>query len=222
MASKTGETLQRMAKYRLSFTFGGLLIPETRIIADSFLQFGDWDTVREEVIAQNLLRKPRQESARRYFREIRERLKGAYDWEVPIIAGHDGGPDEARLVLLAATVRYYRLVWEFLVEVIRYKITGGDFNLLGFEFESFWERKAEGASEMREITEKSRKKLAQVVYRMLQEARYLPTGRDGRIVAPTVPYGLTTRYWAQQDSDTLLAFLFSDHEMRRLIAEGVN
>ena len=211
-----------MEKYRLSFTFGGLLIPETRIIADSFLRLGDWEAVRDEVVGQNLLKKPRQESARRYIREIRERLKGAYDWEVPIIAGRDGGPDEARLVLLAVTVRYYCLVWEFLVEVIRYKITGGDFKLLGFEIESFWERKAESASEMREITETSRKKLAQVVYRMLQEAGYLPGGRDGAIMAPNVPYGLTTRYAAERDGDTLLAFLLPDHEIQRLIAEGEN
>ena len=196
------------------------MIPETRVIADSYLRLGDWDAVRAEVIQQNLLRKPRQESARRYIREIRERLKGAYDWEVPIIAGHDGVSDEARLVLVAATVRYYRLVWEFLVEVIRYKITGGDFKLLGFEFESFWERKAEAASEMREITDTSRKKLIQVVYRMLQEAGYLPVGREGAIAAPTVPYGLATRYAVAKDSDTLLAFLLPDHEIRRLIAEG--
>jgi hypothetical protein len=208
-----------MKKYRLSFTFGGLLIPETQIIADSFLRNSDWKTVRKEVVEQNLLKKPRQESAQRYIREIRERLKGAYDWEVPIIAGHEGGPDETRLVLLAATVRYYRLVWEFLVEVIRYKITGGDFKLLGFEFESFWERKAENAPAMRELTETSKKKLAQVVYRMMREAGYLPAGRDGTIVAPTVPYGLTTRYAARQDSDTLLAFLIPDQQIRRLISE---
>ena len=208
--------------YRLSFTFGGLLIPETRVIADSYLRLGDWDVVREEVVGQNLLHKPRQESARRYIREIRERVKSAYEWEVPVMAGHDGGPDQARLVVLAATVRYYRLVWEFLVEEIRYKITGGDFKLLGFEFESFWERKAESAAEMREVTETSRKKLIQVAYRMLQEAGYLPGGRDGAIVAPTVPYGLTTRYAAERDSDTLLAFLLPDHEIRRLIAEGAS
>ena len=209
-----------MEKYRLSFTFGGLLIPETRIIADSFLRLGDWEAVREEVVGQNLLKKRRQASAQRYIHEIRDRLKGAYDWEIPIIAGRDGGPDEARLVLLAATVRYYRLVWEFLVEVIRYKITGGDFKMLGFEFVSFWEQKAQSAPEMREITEKSRKKLVQVVYRMLREAGYLPSGRDGAIVAPTVPYGIATQYAAQQDSDTLLAFLLPDHEIRRLSAEG--
>ncbi|MCK4514213.1 MAG: DUF1819 family protein, partial [Spirochaetaceae bacterium] len=201
---------------------GGLLIPETRVIADSYLRLGDWDVVREEVVGQNLLHKPRQESARRYIREIRERVKSAYEWEVPVMAGHDGGPDQARLVVLAATVRYYRLVWEFLVEEIRYKITGGDFKLLGFEFESFWERKAESAAEMREVTETSRKKLIQVAYRMLQEAGYLPGGRDGAIVAPTVPYGLTTRYAAERDSDTLLAFLLPDHEIRRLIAEGAS
>ena len=220
MSTKCPGRKTAVPPYRLSFTFGGLLIPETRVIADAFLRLGEWDAVREEVVDQNLLRKTRQESARRYVREIRERVKGAHEWEVPIIAGHEGGPDETRLVLLAVTVRYYRLVWEFLVEVIRYKITSGDFKLLGFEFESFWERKAEAASEMREITETSRKKLIQVAYRMLYEAGYLPAGRDGAIVAPTVPYGIPTQYAAQQDTDTLLAFLLPDHEIRRLIAEG--
>ena len=211
-----------MPPYRLSFTFGSLLIPETRVIADSFLRLGEWDAVREEVVEQNLLRKTRQESARRYVREIRERVKGAHEWEVPIIAGHEGGADETRLVLLAVTVRYYRLVWEFLVEVIRYKVTGGDHRLLGFEFESFWERKAESAWEMREVTETSRRKLVQVAYRMLQEAGYLPAGRDGVIVPPTVPYGLTTRYAAEGDRDTLLTFLVPDQELRGLWQEGAS
>ena len=198
------------------------MIQETRVIADSFLRLGEWAAVREEVVGQNLLRKTRQESARRYVREIRERVKGAYEWEVPIIAGYEGGPDETRLVLLAVTVRYYRLVWEFLVEVIRYKVTGGDHRLLGFEFESFWEHKAESAREMREVTETSRRKLVQVAYRMLQEAGYLPAARDGVIVPPTVPYGLMSRYAAEGDRDTLLAFLFPDHELRGLSQGGTS
>ena len=211
-----------MPPYRLSFTFGGLLIPETRVIADSYLRLGDWDAVREEVTGQNLMGKTRQESSQRYIREIRERLKGAYEWEMSIITGHDGTPDEARLVLLAVTVRYYRLIRDFIVDVIRHKVTGGDYKMLGFEFESFWERKAEGAREMRDITETTRKKLNQVAYRMLQEAGYLPGGRDGTILAPTVPYGLSTRYAAEHDGDTLLAFLLSDREIRKLIGESGN
>ncbi len=192
------------------------------MIADTFLRLGEWDAVREEVVGQNLLQKTRQESARRYVREIRERVKGAHEWEVPIIAGHEGGPDETRLVLLAVTVRYYRLVWEFLVEVIRYKVTGGDHKLLGFEFESFWERKAESAQEIGEVTETSRRKLAQVAYRMLQEANYLPAGRNGVIVPPPVPYGLMSRYAAEGDTDTLLAFLLPDKELRGLLQEGTS
>jgi hypothetical protein len=209
-----------MMTYRLSFTFGALLIPETRIICDSYIRLGHWETVRDEIVNQNLLGKTREESARRYIREIRERVKIAYEWELPIIAGHDGGPDEMRLVILAVAARYYRLLWEFISEVIRYKISGGDYRLLGFEFESFWERKAEGASEMRGISETSRKKLAQVAYRILQEAGYLPGGRDGTIVPPTVPFGLQKRYAEQGDRDTLLAFLLSDRELKNLLTNG--
>ncbi len=178
--------------------------------------------MRDEVVEKNLLRKTRKESARRYVREIRERVKGAHEWEVPIIAGYDGGPDDTQLVLLAVTARYYRLVWEFLVEVIRYKVTGGDYRMLGFEFESFWERKADCAREMRKVTETSRRKLVQVVYRMLREAGYLPTGRDGVIVPPKVSCGLTTRYAAEGDKNTLLAFLLLDQELRGMLQEGTS
>ena len=209
-----------MVPYRLSFTFGGLLIPETQVISDAYIRLGDWDAVRDEVVVQNLLRKTRQESARRYVREIRERLKAAYDWELPIVAGHEGGPDECRLVILAIAARYYHLVWEFLTEVIRHKLIGGDYRVLGFEFESFWERKAEGAPEMLDITDTSRRKLVQVAYRMLQEAGYLPGGREGAIVPPTVPYGLQTRYAADGDQETLMAFLLSDREIRIVMTEA--
>jgi hypothetical protein len=206
--------------YRLSFTFGGLLIPESRVIADIYMRFRDWGMVRKEVLEKNLLEKTRRESAFRYFREIRDRLKGAFDWELPIISGHDGTVDEARLVLFAVTVRYYRIVREFVVDVIRYKISGGDHRMLGFEFESFWERKAEGAPEMPNVTEASRKKLVQVAYRMLHEAGILSGGRNGTIVPPTVPYGLSTSYAVEQDSDTLLAFLLPDRDIKKLLSEG--
>ncbi len=206
-----------MSPYRLSFTFGGLLIPETRVIADAFVRLGEWDAVRDEVVFKNILRKTRQESARRYVREIRERVKGAHEWEVPMIAGREGGPDEVRLVILAVTTRYYRLVSEFLVEVVRHKVLGGDFRMLRYEFQSFWDRKAQGAREMLDITENSRRKLEQVTFRMIGEAGYLPSGREGSIVPPTVPYGLSTRYAEEGDRDSLLAFLLPDREIRTLM-----
>ena len=55
MTSNTRETLQYVAKYRLSSIFGDLLIPESRAMADSYLRLGEWETVREEVVDQNLL-----------------------------------------------------------------------------------------------------------------------------------------------------------------------
>jgi hypothetical protein len=206
--------------YRLSFTFGGLLGPETQVVADAYLRLGDWDGVREEILTANLMRKVRRESTSRYFREIRDRLKGAHEWELPVVAGHEGVRNESTLVLLAITVRYYRLLWEFLVEVLRYKLAGGDYKMLGFEFESFWEQKAERAPEMLEITETSRRKLVQVAYRVLQEGGILPGGREGTIVAPTVPYGLSTRYLAEHDADTLMALLVPDHEIRKLAGDS--
>ena len=207
---------KKTAVYRLSFTFGGLLLPESQVVADAYLRLRSWADVRSEILDRNLLQKTRRESSRRYVREIRDRLKGAYEWELSIVAGRRGTKHEAKLVVFAITARYYHLVWEFIVEVIRYKTAGSDFKMLGFEFESFWEQKAENSPEMRNITDATRRKLIQVAYRMLQEAGILPGSRDGMIVAPTVPYGLSMRYAEEGDAETLMAFLLPDHEIQRL------
>lgn len=211
-----------MEPYRLSFTFGGLLIPETRIIADVFLTVGEWPAVREKVINENLLHKTRQASSRRYIREIRDRLKGAHDWEIPIVAGRNGGPDDLRLVALALAARYYRLFREFLVEVVRHKVVAGDYQLLGYEFASFWERKAEGAQEMRNVSETTRKKIEQVTLRMLAEGGLIPSGTGkNTITRPVVPARLAERYAYRGDMDSLLSFLLTDQEISAIKSRSV-
>lgn len=94
-------------RYRLSFTFGGLLIPETKAIVTSLFEIAPgtsagatvvparstpkddsaWDEIRSRVEKGNLLGKTRASAGYRYFREIRARLATAYLWELEIIAG---------------------------------------------------------------------------------------------------------------------------------------
>jgi hypothetical protein len=76
-------------RYKLSFTFGGLLIEETVTIVALLNECGhDWATVRRRAVEENALKKTRTSSSFRYFREIRDRLADAADWELEAIAGN--------------------------------------------------------------------------------------------------------------------------------------
>ena len=62
-------------KYSMSFTTAALLHQESVNLAELYLEQGDWNEVRNEVIARNLLQTRTTSSAKRICREICSRLK---------------------------------------------------------------------------------------------------------------------------------------------------
>ena len=109
-----------MDRYRLSFTFGGLLVHETRVIAKEYIKDRDWTAAKSRILEQNLLQKTRLSSSKRYFGGIRDRLYCAHDWEVDLITS-DVSFEEVITVILAITARYYRFLRDFIIEVVRHK-----------------------------------------------------------------------------------------------------
>ncbi len=156
-----------MKKYKLSFTFGGLLLPETRIIAREYWAVRDWNRVKKDVLDKNLLQKTRKASRYRYFREIRDRINNAYSWELNILANEK---DESiyRLVNLVIVSRYYKFVRDFVIEVIRYKVIGNDLIIMDYDYPTFFERKVVEHPELLEISESTKSKIQQVVFRALK------------------------------------------------------
>ena len=160
-------------KYRLSFTFGGLLIPESLTIAEVYRRTGDWAAVKEEVLRENLLKKTRSSSSYRYFRELRDRFQCAYEWELEVLSG---GSDISRtetdvgLVLFAVFCRYYRLVGEFMRQVVRQRFSGGLLMLDTAMFRSFLQDQEAAHPEIAALSDSTREKLTTVAFRVLREA----------------------------------------------------
>ena len=204
-----------MTPYKLSFTFGGLLIPETREIARSFLQEKDWNRVRERVMEENVLSKTRSASRFRYFREIRDRLKQAYNWELEFI-GKGSRVEEIRLVILVVTARFYRFIFDFIVEVVRPKVFSQDIMFTDYDYASFIDSKMNGHEELASKTELTRRKIEQVTFRILKEAG-ITTKREGAVCInkPIVPEWLRVKYEESNDRDALTVLLLSNREIGR-------
>ena len=177
--------------YRLSFTFGGLLFPETVEIARRYQELPDWDAIKAEARQGELLRKTRSSSRDRYFREIRDRLCQAWPFEIELVAAEGNG---ARHAAFAICCRYYLLVGDFVHEVLRDKLAMHEDHLGFSDYYHFLEGKAPFHPELSTLSETTRSKLRQVTFRMLTEGMLLEKGREHRIRIPSVPDDLVHNY----------------------------
>lgn len=182
-----------METYNLSFTFGGLLLPESTEIAHAYVQSEDWAVVRKKVMNENILQKTRMESRRRYFRGLSQRFKAAYRWELECIASSE--LEVKRAVLFLIMCRNYAFIRDFYIEVIRKKLLMNDFSLLDYEYHAFFEHKLEEHTELNELSDSSKQKVRAIVLKVHREAGILVKDKAKmRVSFPLVPQEVQDLY----------------------------
>ena len=104
-------------KYRMSFTTGGLFHRESVKLAALYLDVGDWNSVRDKVIAENLLQTRTLNTLRRVCREVVSRLRTLTRGELECLV--ESSQQEQGYLLWLAVCRRYRFIADFAVEVLR-------------------------------------------------------------------------------------------------------
>ncbi|MDY0269924.1 DUF1819 family protein [Trichloromonas sp.] len=160
-------------RYSMSFTTGGLFHRESVMLAALYLDLGDWDAVRDKVVAENLLQTRTLNSLKRVCREVVSRLRTLAQGELEFLVG--ASQQEQAHLLWLAVCRRYRFIAEFAVEVLRERYLTLKADLAFEDFDSFFNRKSEWHPELDEITPATRSKLRQVLFKMLREADLLTT-----------------------------------------------
>lgn len=157
----------------MSFTTGSLFPAESVRLAALYLDLGDWESVREKVIAQNVLQARTLNTLRRVCREVISRLKLLTQGELEYLI--DGSYQEQAYLVWIAVCRRYRFIADFAVEVLRERYLTLKADLTYEDFDSFFNRKSEWHEELDEISPVTRVKLRQVLFKMLREAGLLTT-----------------------------------------------
>lgn len=173
-------------KYLMSFTTGGLFLRESVDTARLFLQTGDWDLVVKKMIDENLLQARTMSTAKRICREIISRLKQLNQKELDLLL--DGKIQEQKYLLWIAICRRYRFIAEFAVEIIREHFMALRDRLSTADFDSFLDGKTALNPELERIKPSTRKKLRQVLFRILREADLL--SRENLIIPVMFPPSL--------------------------------
>jgi hypothetical protein len=170
---------------------GSLLLAESRKIARLLLEGADKDTWYRAIIVENILQKRSPATAKRQARLIRHRLESMTPGLWGMVA--DGNADVTIQALLAAAIKHSRLLGDFLDQVVRQHIMSFDFRLSVKDWTDYLESCGHLDTNVREWAESTRRKLREVVFRILSEARYLDSTRSLKLT-PVVIVDEVRRY----------------------------
>ncbi len=157
-----------LLKYRMSFTVGGLFYQEAVLAADLYIASKDWSKVREKILRINLFQARTSNSLERICREVLSRLKLLSSEQLRII--YDGSRQEQLQILWIAVCKRYCFIRDFAVEVIREKFLLMDYPLTEEDYTIFFDTKAEWHEDLGKLKDSTKRKLKQVLFRILREA----------------------------------------------------
>ena len=158
-------------RYSMSFTTGSLFHRESVKLAELYLDLGDWNAVRDKVIAKNLLQTRTLNTLKRVCSEIVSRLRTLGQSELEFLV--ESSYQEQAYLLWLAVCRRYRFIADFAVEVLRERYITLKTDLTHEDFDSFFNRKSEWHLELDKITPATRGKLRQVLFKILRETNLL-------------------------------------------------
>jgi len=173
-------------KYRMSFTTGGLFQRESMLLAELYTELGDWELVRAKVISENLIQARTESSMKRLSLEIVGRLSTLDNPELQLLV--DGTDTEQKHLVWLSICRHYLFVGEFANECLRESHLMLKPSLDYSDFDTFFTRKADWHPELEKLKDSTRKKLRQVLFKILREAKLLD--EDRRITPAVISSGL--------------------------------
>jgi hypothetical protein len=175
MATRKADFGTTQQPYKMSFTSGGLFLNESVIVAELHVAGEDWKVTLSRALEEGATSLPKAASNRRTLREIVNRLMTLTEDEVRFLV-EDAGRQEQQHLLWVATCRAYRFVREFAVEVICDRCIAYQLDLPLESFDIFFDAKADWNEGLASISDSTRNKLRQILFRMMREAGVVSDG----------------------------------------------
>lgn len=199
MAGSYGAEATQGERYRLSFTVGGLLASQGRALAEMYLNHlkhlnhavgGNVEcssqtevgksivAIRQQAIEENVLAIRTDSANRRVVAETIRRLSALTVRELAYLAGLDSSASDREALMWIAMCRYYAIVGEFAVEVLKKHYLVGNLHLDFDDYARFIANKATWHPELETISEGTAKKLRSNLFKAMAEAHLFDKNSD--------------------------------------------
>ncbi len=203
-----------VSKYLLSFTAVSLRAYETEIIANLYRESFDWDSVAKNVIDDDALQKGTIATRKREFVEFKRRLQSLTQEQLAYYKNATSS-DVKNLTMLSC-FKLYTFISDFVIEVMRNKLLLFDFQLINSDYEAFYDSKRVAYDNLNKISQSSRYKLKQVMFKMFEQADFIDSVKNKNIQKPYLSKELI-RLVVEDDPKYLKCFLCSDGEINEHI-----
>ena len=183
------ETTQDEQRYRLSFTVGGLLAPQGRILATMLMDDeddtaatgaalpGDDDElgervtrIRRQAIDDNALAIRTRAANSRMVSEVSKRLSALTVRELRHLADPDTPMADCRTLMWVAMCRYYAIIGEFAHDVLRDRYLLGMPTVTYVDYDRFMTGRAMWHPELEELSTATAAKLRSNLFKALDDA----------------------------------------------------
>ena len=202
-----------MVKYILSYTTASLSVYEVEIIANLYLESGDWGRVRSSVLDNNSLQKGSIAGRKKLFNELKNRLQTLTVAQLAFFA--DASSSDAKNIALLSCFKLYGFIFDFATEVMRKKLLLFDYQMLNSDYESFYESKRVAYENLNDISESTQKKLKQVMFKMFEQAGLIDSVKEKHIQKPYLSDEMV-RLIVEDDPKYLSGFLYSDTDINAM------
>jgi len=191
--------------YNGSLTAEQFLFYEIRIAARLYLDGKTIEEAIEEIKKDNLFQYPTEREVSRLARACYKRLN-ALDNEELIRELASAPVSVAKQINLYAIMKYNRLVWEFMIQVIGEKYRNQDFAFSRKDINSFLTRLQAQDDSIAAWSEGTINKIKSVLVRMLIETEYLDNNKDIDLNPVFLCEELEQGIRANNDIEALCAF----------------
>ena len=188
-------------RYQANFTKGGLMVLESRIVADLLLRGVDAAEWKQAIEIENVLSKRSLTTASTKAALIRNRLQTMSDGLWRLV--RDGSKPVATHAVFAATINYSPLLGDFLDLVVRDLYCRFEDRLKPQHWDRYLEECRSRDPAMHEWTHSTQDKLRTRVFGMMTEAGYLSDSRT-RILKPVHISPEVVRYLKDSGEDYAL------------------
>lgn len=202
------------SKYSTAFTAGALLLKECNSYIGAISNVDDF-LLGKEIIDQNILPINSESSRKRVKNELDKRLKSLDDRRL-FITFLETDEINKKLILFYSIVRTYKIIADFMIEVVLNKWYNFDLNISVDDFQDFIFQKEDTHPELLKITDKTKYKISQVAIKMLKELELVVDGNLRKVYFDkTILKGI-----AQNGDGWLLETLFFNEEEQKEILEA--
>jgi len=188
-------------KYKTSFTTGGLYYREARKVAELFLSNPNWVVIHKQIIETNSLQARTSSSLKRTTNEVIQRLQLLTEDQLLLLA--EGDLKDQKDILWLAVCKHYEIIHEFAVKVIREKYLRYDRQVTFVDWDSFFNSKAEWDEGLEHLTDSTKAKLRQVIFRIMRESDILSEKNE---IIPAVISPRVFNAIKKENSENLLIF----------------